>query len=87
MGDVSMIEDSWNIESGMYIDLDNIVKFYIDTIFQAAYFDMEKKQAMADCKVNKIIAQKDMSQKNKNNERVELKISINNSTLINCQTA
>ena len=41
---------------------------------------------MPDCKVNKIIAQKDMSEKNKNNERIELKISINDDALIDCKS-
>ena len=75
----------FHIEPGRRIDLDNIVKFYIDAIFQAAYHDIKKAQSRPDCKVNKIIAQKDMSQKNKDNERIELKISINDGTLIDCQ--
>lgn len=75
----------FHIEVGRHIDLDNIVKFYIDAIFQAAYSDMKKAQDRPDWKVNKIIAQKDMSEKNKNNERIELKISINDGALSDCK--
>jgi len=69
------------------MDLDNIIKFYIDAIFQVAYPDRKKAQDRPDYKVNKIIAQKDISEKYNNNESIELKISINDGTLIDCQKA
>ena len=75
----------FHIGSGRYIDLNNIVKFHIDAIFHAACPDIKKAQNRHDWKVNKIIAQKYMSEKNKNNEMMELKISVSDDTLIDCR--
>ena len=66
------------------LDLHNIITFYIGAIFEAAYPEKSAKHRPAG-KVNKITAQKDISDKyNRNNEMIELKISINDGKVIDC---